>query len=111
MPPFRWSISPGLPLTQSIFFPQVGAGTGLLTQLFLMNPSAGQVAGQIQLFNDDGLPFGMDLEGMTGTSFAYQIDPNGTFQGELTSSSGTNVGYAVVTLDEGSQSPAGPAIF
>jgi hypothetical protein len=100
-----------LPLTQSIFFPQVGAGTGLLTQLFLMNPSAGQVAGQIQLFNDDGLPFGMDLEGMTGTSFAYQIDPNGTFQGELTSSSGTNVGYAVVTLDEGSQSPAGPAIF
>ena len=76
-----------------------------------MNPSAGQVVGQIQLFNDDGLPLEMELEGVTGISFAYQIDPNGTFQGELTSASGTNVGYAVVTLEQGSQSPAGTAIF
>ena len=90
--------------TWSIFFPQVGAGSGLSTQLVLMNPIAGQVVGQIQLFNDDGLPLEMELEGVTGTSFAYQIDPNGTFQGELTSASGTNVGYAVVTLEQGSQS-------
>lgn len=101
----------GAATKESIFFPQVGAGAGLSTQLVLMNPSGSQVAGRIQLFNDDGFPLEMELEGMTGTSFAYQIDPNGTFQGELTSGAGTNVGYAVVTLDEGSQSPAGSAIF
>ena len=46
-----------------------------------------------------------------GTTFPYQIEGNGIFRGELTRDSGLGVGYAVVTLSQGSRTPAGSAIF
>ena len=41
---------------ESIVFPQVGAGTGLSTQLVLINGSAQEVSGQVQLFDSSGVP-------------------------------------------------------
>ena len=97
--------------TESIIFPQVGAGEGLSTRIVLLNSSEEAISGQIQLFDSQGTAMELELDETIGSSFPYQIGPNGTFSGELTSDSGTNVGYAVVTLEEGSQSPAGSAIF
>ncbi|MDA2933791.1 hypothetical protein MYX82_05555 [Acidobacteria bacterium AH-259-D05] len=97
--------------TESLVFPQVGAGVGLSTQIVLINPSEEPISGQIQLFDDAGDALQLELDGTAGATFPYQIEGNGTFQGELTSSSGTNVGYAVVTLEQGDQAPSGTAIF
>ncbi|MDA2933392.1 IPT/TIG domain-containing protein [Acidobacteria bacterium AH-259-D05] len=97
--------------TESIVFPQVGAGEGLSTQLVLMNLSQERVSGQIQLFDDEGVALELELEGTSATAFPYQIEPDGTFRGEFARSSGTGVGYAVVTLQEGSRTPSGSAIF
>ena len=97
--------------TESIIFPQVGAGVGLSTQIVLINPSEGSVSGQIQLFGDDGNALQLELDGAAGSTFPYQIEGNGTFQGELRSTSAPQVGYAMVTLEEGEQTPSGTAIF
>ena len=99
------------PDTESIILPQVGAGQGLSTQLVLINSSEEAISGQIQLLDSQGAALELELDEVSGSSFPYQIEPDGIFSGELTSDSGTNVGYAVVTLEEGIQSPAGSGIF
>ena len=96
---------------ESIVFPQVGPGTGLSTQLVLINGSAQEVSGQVQLFDSSGVPLELALDEVVGTTFPYQIEGNGIFRGELTRDSGLGVGYAVVTLSQGSRTPAGSAIF
>ncbi|MDA2934593.1 hypothetical protein MYX82_09655 [Acidobacteria bacterium AH-259-D05] len=98
-------------IAESLIFPQVGAGVGLSTQIVLINPSEGPISGQIQLFDDDGNALQLELDGTAGAAFPYQIEGNGTFQGELSSNSDPKVGYAVVTLEEGDQAPSGTAIF
>ncbi|MDA2935577.1 hypothetical protein MYX82_14765, partial [Acidobacteria bacterium AH-259-D05] len=97
--------------TAPIIFPHIGAGEGLSTQLVLINSSGASASGQIQLFADSGSPLELELDGITGSAFPYQIEANGTFRGQLSSSGTVTVGYAVVTLDEGIQTPAGSAIF
>ena len=97
--------------TESLVFPQVGAGVGLSTQIVLINPGEGSISGQIQLFDDNGNALELELDGTSGSAFPYQIEGNGTFQGELTADSGTHVGYARVTLEQGEQAPSGTAIF
>ena len=97
--------------TESIIFPQVGAGVGLSTQIALINPSEASMSGQIQLFDDAGDALELELDGTSGAVFPYQIPGNGIFRAELTNGSGTGVGYAVVTLEEGTQTPSGTAIF
>lgn len=59
----------------------------------------------------DGLPLELELDGRLGASFPYQLPPDGVFQGTLTSTGETRAGYAVVTVDEGTQLPVGTAIF
>ena len=97
--------------SEAIVFPQVGAGVGLSTQLVLINSSQETISGQIQLFDSQGAALELELDGTAGSSFPYQIQPDGTFSGKLTSASVTAVGYTVITLEEGSQSPTGTAIF
>ena len=99
------------PNTESIILPQVGAGEGLSTQIVLINSSEEAINGQIQLFDSQGAALELELDQTTGSSFPYQIEPDGTFSGKLTSASVTAVGYAVVTLEEGSQTPTGTVIF
>lgn len=97
--------------TDSVIFPQVGAGVGLSTQLVLINASEEAVGGQIRLFGSSGVPLELALDDVVGSTFSYQIEGNGTFRGELTRSTGLGVGYAVVSLVQGSRTPAGSAIF
>ncbi|MDA2935191.1 IPT/TIG domain-containing protein, partial [Acidobacteria bacterium AH-259-D05] len=97
--------------TESIILPHVAAGVGLSTQLVLINASQERVAGQIQLFDNEGAGLELELDGSLGTAFPYQIEANGTFRGTLTRSTGQTEGYVVVTLQEGSRTPSGSAIF
>ena len=107
-----------------IFFPQIGAGGILSTQILLINPTSETLSGEIQLTGNDGLPLELELSvrsqqpggvvqggPVTGSKFPFQLAPNGVFQGTLTSSEEVLAGYAVVTVEEGSRVPAGTAVF
>ena len=107
-----------------IFFPQIGAGGILSTQILLINPTAETLSGEIQLTGNAGLPLELELSvrsqqpggvvqggPVTASKFPYQLAPNGVFQGTLTSSEEVLAGYAVVTVEEGSRVPAGTAVF
>ena len=97
--------------TDPLVFPQLGAGEGLATQIILINGSDQFTSGLIQLFDDEGVPLEVELDGETGSEFGYEIEGNGTFQGELTRESGVAVGYAVVSLDQGIRTPSGSVMF
>jgi hypothetical protein len=99
------------PNTSSIVFPHIGAGEGLSTQLVLMNSSTSAVSGQIQLIADTGAPLELELDEVMGSTFAYQIEAHGTFRGQLGSTGPVTTGYAMVTPEEGQQTPSGSAIF
>ena len=112
----------GSPL--KIFFPQIGAGGILSTQILLINPTSETLSGEIQLTGNDGLPLELELSvrsqqpggvvqgsPVSGSKFPFQLAPNGVFQGTLTSSGEVLAGYAVVTVETGSRVPAGTAVF
>lgn len=107
-----------------ILFPHIGAGRipstqiTLSTQIILINPTAETIRGEIQLTGSGGNP--LELQLTTGAAqnaldsvFPFELTPDGVFQGTLTASSGilAQQGYAVVTVDEGVQPPAGTAVF
>src|SRR5262249_48585961 len=63
------------------------------------------------LIGSDGEPLTVQLSGASVSEILYRIGPQGTYVVELGSDLGPNVGYAVVTPDPGSVSPAGSAVF
>ena len=95
----------------SIIFPHLGAGGPLTTQIILINPVSESLRGRIRLTSSDGNPLELQLDGIAGSDFPYDLAPDGVFQATLTSDSGGFAGYATVTVEEGSGSPAGTAIF
>ena len=103
----------GLASTSQHFLvlPQIGAGSGLSTQVVLINQSGRTIGGEIRLFASEGTPLELELDGVSGSVFPYQIDANGAFRGELTLPAGVGVGYAVVTLTQGTVLPVASAIF
>ena len=93
----------------SIIFPHLGAGLGLTTQILLINPSSQTIRGRIELTASDGSALDLELEGESGSSFDYELAPDGVFRGTITADSGVQSGYAVVTSD--GVAPSGTAVF
>ncbi len=97
--------------TDSILFPQVGAGLGFSTQILLINPSADAATGRIRLTDSGGAPLELDFQGARASEFEYSIPPFGVQRQQFSRSDGqTAVGYAVVTPDQG-VTPSGTALF
>ena len=101
----------GDPGVRPVIFPHLGAGGGLTTQIILINPISETISGEIRLNSSEGLPLSLLLDGVLGSSFDYELRPNGVLQATLTSDSGVFSGYATVTVAEGTRAPAGTAIF
>ena len=95
---------------QSLIFPHVGAGNGLSTEIVLINPGQGQSSGMIRFISSSGTPLEFDIDGTLAAEVPYQIDPMGTFH-ILLQRSFVGVGYAVLTPEETSSTPAGSALF
>ncbi len=93
--------------TQPVTFPHVALGAGYTSQIILISRSSGRVSGKIRLIQSDGTPF--QLQG--GPELPYAIQPNGTFRLELTGGADLQVGYALVTLEQGDMVPSGTLIF
>ncbi|MGI8785709.1 MAG: IPT/TIG domain-containing protein [Acidobacteriota bacterium] len=92
---------------ESLVLPQIAAGGDFATQLVLVSRSNQRVTGRIRLFRSDGSP--LQLSG--GSELSYDIPPGGTFRAELASPSAVQIGYAVVTLEQGDAIPSASAIF
>ncbi len=96
---------------QVAVLPQVGGAPTLSTQIVLVERSGQQVSGRIRLFDSEGAPLELESGGETSSEFAYELPPHGVLLIELTRSEGTGVGYAVVSLEQGSVVPSAAAIF
>ncbi len=94
----------------SLIFPHLGAGSILSTQIILINPSDQQIDGQVALIESGGGPLELEVAGSSTSELAFSLAPNGTQTFDLTSSTGIQQGYAVVTSSSGPL-PSGTAIF
>lgn len=95
----------------SLVFPQIGAGSGLSTQVILLNPFNLEIRGRIRLTASSGEPLQLNLGGVRSDSFEYSIPAKGVFRGQFTLDTGVGVGYAVVDVEQGPGLPAGSAMF
>ncbi len=94
-----------------VVFPHLGAGDALTSQIILLNPTAEVLEGEIILTASSGQPLEIELNGQAGSRFPYRLEPEGVFQGTLTSTDPVVSGYARTTVTRGSRSPAGTVIF
>lgn len=62
----------------SILFPQFAMGGGWATQLTLINPNQTGVSGRVDVFDANGNPMGVRLNGFTKSTFLYSIPAGGT---------------------------------
>ena len=96
---------------QVAVLPQVGGAHTLSTQIGLVERSGQETSGRIRLFDSEGAPLELESGGGRNSEFAYELPPHGVMLLELTRSEGTGVGYAVVSLEQGSVVPSAAAIF
>ena len=94
-----------------LFFPHIGAGGILSTQILLINTFPDRVRGSISLIGTEGQALEMNLDGVAGSEFSYDIAGNGVFRGTLRGSEDILQGYAIVTASEGDGLPSGTAVF
>ncbi len=102
------------PTKEALSFPQIADGGGYQTTLILMNTSNGQESGVVRFYGNNGSPLAVRMTGggAADTHFSYSIPAGGIFR-LVTDASPTdvNVGWAQLTPDPGTTSPAGAAIF
>ncbi|HYK88033.1 MAG TPA: PPC domain-containing protein, partial [Acidobacteriota bacterium] len=96
-----------------LYFSQFVDGGGYTTMAILVNTSNLVESGKMQLYLDNGSPFQVQPVGGTpASSFAYSISPGGVFVFETDGSpSATRSGWAQITPDSGTSTPAGAGVF
>lgn len=99
------------PSLTPMVFPQIAAGDNYVTQLILLNTSAGKLTGRVRFTASNGSPLLLRLNGEVNSAFNYAIEPQGTYSAELDRPAGLGVGYAVITPDAGMAAPSGSAVF
>ena len=104
-------VDPSVHSNDRVVFPDVAAGDGYVTQLVLINRSRGRIRGQVRLTASDGSELRLQVSGTTVSEFLYEIEPDGVYRAELESPSGLSAGYAMLSPEAGSETPAGAAIF
>jgi len=99
------------PTGASLIFPQIVDGSGLPTQILLMNPSPDMSsAGTISLYKDDGTPFLVDFGAGPQSTLNYAIPAGGMVKFSTAGTGTLRVGYAVVTPASGPL-PIGSGVF
>ena len=65
--------------SNAIVVPQFALGGGWATQLALVNTGSLTVTGRIDIFDSNGQPLAVKLNGNTKSTFTYSIPSGGTF--------------------------------
>jgi hypothetical protein len=64
----------------TIYFPQVVDGGGYVTTFTLINSNSSSVVGTLRLFNQDGSPRTLDLNGVAAFEFSVSLPAGGTIR-------------------------------
>lgn len=62
----------------TVYFPQVVDGGGYVTTFTLINSNSSSVAGTLRLFNQDGSPRTLQLNGVAASEFPVSLSAGGT---------------------------------
>lgn len=95
----------------AVVFPHIAVGGGFTTQILLMNRGADSMHGRIAFIGSDASPLSVLLQSGTISSLQYDIAPQGIYRAEIDGAGPVADGYAVLTPDAGTSSPAGTAVF
>ena len=63
----------------ALIFPQFVMGNGWATQISLINTSHTSASGRMDIFDANGLPLTVTLNGVSNSTFSYFMLPNGVF--------------------------------
>jgi len=63
--------------SNTIVFPQFAVSGGWATTLGMVNTSANTISGRVEVFDPAGTPMNVTLNGVTRSTFAFQISPRG----------------------------------
>jgi len=63
----------------SVIFPQFAMGGGWASQLMLVETTGATATGHIYIFDPNGQPLAVTLNGQTNSTFNYPLPPGGTF--------------------------------
>ncbi len=115
---FLMTTTPVADLTQPLgtdpaYLPQFVDGGGYTTSLYLVNTSGTTLTGTIEIMKDNGDPLVVtQADGATGSSFGYEIEPNGVCRFQ-TSGSPANweQGWVRLKPDDGIPAPVGSGVF
>lgn len=67
-----------LPETYDLYFAQMVDGGGYVTQIHLSNPGGTEIGATLELFQSDGTPFSVSLNGVYNSVFSETIPSHGT---------------------------------
>jgi sugar lactone lactonase YvrE len=101
------------PGSGAIYFPQLVDGGGYTTSLILMNTSTATETGTLQIMDNNGAAFAVNLaSGASGSIFNYSIPPNGIARFQTNGSSvQAKTGWIQLIPDTGTSTPMGSGIF
>jgi hypothetical protein len=63
----------------AVVLPQFAMGGGWATQIAIVNDTAKNMSGRIDVFDASGNPMAVSLNGATQSTFSYSIPPNGVY--------------------------------
>jgi trimeric autotransporter adhesin len=95
------------------YFAQFVDGGGYTTSLILMNTSAANEIGTIQIKNNNGNPLTVNqVGGSSGSSFRYSIPPDGIYRFQTDGfPADWSVGWVQLTPDSGTSTPIGSGVY
>jgi len=101
-----------LPNETSANLPLVGISPNITTQVVLLNPTSQRLTGRLKFLAQNGSAFTVRINGVAGTEFPYDLQPNAITVWEATASSNLGVGSAMLQADSGQSAvPLATAIF
>jgi trimeric autotransporter adhesin len=115
---FLYTTTPVADLTRTLdnsplYFAQLADGGGYTTSIILMNASATNETGILQMMDNNGAALVVNQAGgSSGSSFPYSIPPNGIFHFQTDGSpTNANAGWVRLIPDSGTSAPVGSGVF
>jgi hypothetical protein len=91
---------------EALFFPQIADGSGYVTELILINPTAAPVTGRVEF------SFNATTDRGTNTTFAYMIPSGGAWKMRTSGTRpGVQAGYAALVPASGNPAPAASVVL
>jgi hypothetical protein len=101
------------PASTPVYLPQLADGGGYVTSIILLNTSSTTAAGTFRLYGNNGAPLTVrQLNGASGSSFAYSILPGGAYLFQTDGSpNAVSVGWVEIIPGSGTTTPAAAGFF